>query len=50
MEVLRLPGYSEEEKAEIARRYLIPRQVRESGLQPEQMTIPDETLRIIITR
>jgi ATP-dependent Lon protease len=32
MEVLRLPGYSEEEKAEIARRYLIPRQVRETGL------------------
>jgi ATP-dependent Lon protease len=50
MEVLRLPGYSEEEKAEIAKRYLLPRQVKESGLRPEHLTIPDETLRVVIER
>ena len=50
MEVLRLPGYSEEEKAEIAKRYLMPRQIQESGLRPEDITIPDDTLRVIIER
>jgi ATP-dependent Lon protease len=50
MEVLRLPGYSEEEKAEIAKRYLIPRQIKETGLKPGQITIPDETLQVVITR
>jgi ATP-dependent Lon protease len=44
MEVLRLPGYSEEEKVAIAKRYLIPRQLRESGLSSEQCILPDETL------
>ena len=44
MEVLRLAGYSEEEKLQIARRYLIPRQLHQAGLTPEQLIIPDETL------
>jgi ATP-dependent Lon protease len=44
MELLRLPGYSEEEKVEIAKRYLIPRQLSESGLSPDRCIIPDETL------
>ena len=35
MEILRLAGYSEEEKSEIARRYLIGRQLTEAGLKPE---------------
>jgi ATP-dependent Lon protease len=48
MEVLRLSGYSEEEKFEIARRYLIPRVLGEAGLKPEQVTIPDDTLRALI--
>jgi ATP-dependent Lon protease len=48
MEVLRLQGYSEEEKIEIARRYLIPRQLQESGLTAEQAVIPDETLSRLI--
>ncbi len=48
MEILRVAGYSGEEKEQIARRYLIPRQIREVGLQPEQLTIPDETLRYVI--
>ncbi|HEX4590919.1 MAG TPA: LON peptidase substrate-binding domain-containing protein, partial [Gemmataceae bacterium] len=50
MEILRLSGYSEEEKLHIARRYLIPRQLAEAGLTQEQVVIPDETLRLIISR
>jgi ATP-dependent Lon protease len=49
MEILRLSGYSEEEKVQIARRYLIPRQLAEAGLTAEQVIIPDETLRRVIT-
>ncbi len=50
MEVLRLAGYSEEEKLEIAKRYLLPKQLKETGLSAEQCTIPDETVRAIISR
>jgi ATP-dependent Lon protease len=49
MEVLRLPGYSEEEKVEIAHRYLIPRQLKESGLLEGQCVIEDAALRRIIS-
>lgn len=49
MEILRLAGYSEEEKMQIARRYLIPRQLAEAGLKPEQCVISDEALRHIIS-
>jgi ATP-dependent Lon protease len=48
MEILRLQGYSEEEKIEIAKKYLIPRQLKESGLSPEQAVIPDDTLSRLI--
>jgi ATP-dependent Lon protease len=50
MEVLRLAGYSEEEKLEIARRYLFPRQLAEAGLNAEQVALPDDTMRRIIRR
>jgi ATP-dependent Lon protease len=50
MELLRLSGYSDEEKSNIARRYLIPRQITETGLTSEQLTIPDQTLSRIIRR
>lgn len=50
IEVLRLSGYSDEEKSAIARRYLIPRQVKEAGLTEEQFTLPDETLARMIAR
>ena len=49
MEVLRLAGYSEEEKLEIAKRYLIPKQLKETGLSTEKVGLPDETLRKIIS-
>jgi ATP-dependent Lon protease len=50
MEVIRLSGYSEEEKVEIANRYLLPRQLRETGLTPEQLRIEPAALRWIIGR
>ncbi len=49
MEVLRLSGYSEEEKLEIAKRYLLPKQLKETGLTVEQCSIPDATLKRIIS-
>src|ERR1700745_1498822 len=48
MEILRLAGYSEEEKTQIARRYLIPRQIKQTGLTAEQVEISDEALRRMI--
>ncbi len=50
MELLRLPGYSEEEKIQIALRYLVSRQLQHAGLKPEQCVIPEETLARIISR
>jgi len=49
MEILRLAGYSEEEKMQIAHRYLIPRQLSEAGLKAEQVVLGDDTLRKIIS-
>jgi ATP-dependent Lon protease len=48
-EMLRLAGYSSEEKVEIARCYLIPRQLKEDGLTAEQCFITDEALKEIIS-
>ncbi len=48
MEVIELSGYTEDEKLEIAKRYLLARQRAANGLRPDQLTIPDETLRAII--
>lgn len=48
MEVLTLPGYTEEEKLLIARQYLVPRQRRENGLTPKQFRISEAALRAII--
>jgi ATP-dependent Lon protease len=49
MEVIQLSGYTEEEKMEIARKHLIPRQVRECGLKPRQVAISNGALRQIIS-
>jgi ATP-dependent Lon protease len=49
MEVLRIAGYSEEEKLEIAKKYLIPKQLKETGLTAEQCVLPDETVHKIIS-
>ena len=48
MEILRLSGYSEEEKEQIARRYLIPKQLKATGLTEEQIEFTDDGLKAII--
>jgi len=48
MEILEIPGYTEEEKLEIARRYLVQRQLEANGLKPGQARVSDEALREII--
>jgi len=49
MEVVEFAGYTEREKQEIARKYLIPRQFTENGVSPEQLTITDDALSEVIT-
>jgi ATP-dependent Lon protease len=49
MEVIDFPGYIEEEKLEIARRYLIPRQMEESGLDDHEIDFQDAALRCIVS-
>ena len=44
MEVIRLPGYTEDEKLNIARRYLVPKQIKNNGLKPEELSITDEAV------
>lgn len=48
MEVLDFPGYIEDEKLEISRRFLIPRQIEESGLEPDEVVFPQPTISKII--
>jgi ATP-dependent Lon protease len=48
MEVIELTGYTEEEKLQIATRYLVPRQLRANGLTPEQVELSDDAIRRII--
>jgi ATP-dependent Lon protease len=48
LEVIRLPGYTEEEKAQIARRYLIQRQLEADGLTPQQCELGDDAMLALI--
>ena len=48
MEVIELPGYTEEQKVEIAERYLVARQRRNAGLDEDQLTLTREALRRIV--
>jgi ATP-dependent Lon protease len=48
MEIIPLQGYSEEEKLHIANRYLIPRQIKENGITPEQIEFPEDAVRHVI--
>ncbi len=50
MEVIELLGYTEREKLHIARRFLLPRQLRENGLDQERLKLPDETLLAIVEK
>jgi ATP-dependent Lon protease len=48
MEIIELQGYTEDEKVHIAFQYLIPRQIEENGITPEQIEFPDEAVRAVI--
>src|SRR5499427_879155 len=48
MEIIRLPGYTEDEKVEIAKRHLIPKQIKAHGLKKAEWTVTDEALRDLI--
>jgi ATP-dependent Lon protease len=48
MEVIRIPGYTEDEKLAIAERYLLPKQIRENGLKDSELSISRNTLTDII--
>src|SRR5256886_15865362 len=48
MEIIRLPGYTEDEKLHIAQQFLKPRQLREHGLTDENLEVPENTLRLLI--
>jgi ATP-dependent Lon protease len=48
MEIINLSGYTEEEKLQIAKRYLVPRQIERSGLKKSQLAFTDKGLRTII--
>jgi ATP-dependent Lon protease len=48
MEVIELPGYTEEEKLEIAKQFLVPRQLEQNGVADLELEIPDEALRALI--
>ena len=49
IEVISLPGYTEREKLEIAKRYLVRRQLEENGLKPDQCEFPEEVIRRIVS-
>ena len=48
MEVISLPGYSEREKVEIARKYLVRRQLEENGLKPDQCEWTEDALHLVV--
>ncbi len=50
MEVIPLAGYTEDEKLVIAKKYLLPRQLQQSGIKPRQLQLPDSTLAEIIRK
>jgi ATP-dependent Lon protease len=50
MEMLRLSGYSEEEKVEIARRYLLPRALAHAGFTSDQLRVADDTISQVVSR
>ncbi|MCB0262337.1 MAG: endopeptidase La [Calditrichaeota bacterium] len=49
MEVIEIPSYIEQEKVEIAKRFLLPKQIKEHGLSEESVTITDDAIRTVIS-
>ncbi|KAK0352915.1 hypothetical protein LTR94_018923 [Friedmanniomyces endolithicus] len=50
MEVIRLPGYTEDEKVNIAERYLVPKAMKNNGLRAKELTVHEEAIRDIVQR
>src|SRR5512136_705902 len=50
MEVINLSGYTEEEKLQIAKRYLVPRQIKENGITGDTLTFSDEAIKSLIAK
>ena len=48
MEIIRIPGYTEDEKLNIAKKYLVPKQIKNNGLGKEEIKVPDQTLTDLI--
>lgn len=48
MEVIRLPGYTEAEKINIASKYLLPKQLKANGLEQDELVVPEDTIRDLI--
>jgi ATP-dependent Lon protease len=48
MEIIRIPGYTEDEKVNIALRYLVPKQTKANGLRDKELDLPEETLRDLV--
>ena len=48
MEIIRIPGYTEDEKLNIATRYLVPKQIKNNGLRKDELVIEDETVTDLI--
>lgn len=48
MEVIRLSGYTEDEKTSIAMRYLLPKQMENNGIKPEEMAVNEEAIRDVV--
>jgi ATP-dependent Lon protease len=48
MEIIRIPGYTEDEKVEIARRHILPKLTKDHGLKPEEFVVPEAAIRDLI--
>ena len=48
MEIIRIAGYTEDEKVEIAKRHLLPKAIREHALQPKEFTVSEDAIRAIV--
>ncbi|KAK9499097.1 hypothetical protein O3M35_003606 [Rhynocoris fuscipes] len=48
MEIIKVSGYTQEEKFEIAKNYLLPKQIKMHGLKPDMLLVPDETIVLLI--
>lgn len=48
MEIIRIPGYTEDEKVNIALKYLLPKQIKANGLRKDELRLPEDTLRDLV--